>query len=759
MDFASNIIAGVGKLIMGNEMGNNSTSGFKEDNTTVEDPKEVLKETAKDVKEENQVVPAAEDKDFHEKANGLASGDKQTPSEGEQEGSEVLRLVDSSPKVAVKSKEAGDESSENRVSLSSTTQHESLLEPNLEKIVPETSENQLPMQPSVKKEEEGLKNSAFDKISTTPHDPEPEKPAYSEIVQQELTIIHEETSLPDANGSSDGTEQALASILTCASVDNGHLSHTEAGENQEESADTGFSTIDGKKMDEAIVEEKAVEEEIKECCEEKFEPEDGGKFENGSSNVTPLLSGLSGPSEKSDEGSLSELSLTRDVCSESEPEPETVSVTKSLEPCKEAPETEEKYMVGKELENGEYKHENNSSQPCEDIVRESETEDSDAIRSESIAVDQKDAVFPSSDSGRNRDCLEEEAKVAENDEVAASHINNRNVVSEEKRKNSEANVMIVPELGIIPSESSIADCNHKDDESTEKRIVEEGEENMENLYAIEIETEETKTGAENQILVDQAEAVLKSEAVLSENRPIHEEKQESSGEFLTTKASTFASTNLIAEIIVSMNELAVDKAKQDVKQCIERPEVMTSETKISSKTGERLSMGSIERFSTDSEPDNINVQYDQMRKSPSFSLDLQSEAKNEESDRTPLLYQDKAAIQGSPSQDDVSLATPLTLNGYTTQDDQAMPVEDKVVTLERSDSEKSKTPFLGFLKEEEEAHIVVKPQKQIKESTKELRRSSSTKETTSSTPTKGKNKPKARSSLFGNCLCCATVIN
>lgn len=612
-------------------------------------------------------------------------------------------------------------------------------------------------------EEEGLKNSASDKISTTPHDPEPEKPAYSEIVRQELAIIHDETSLPDANGSSDGTEQALASILTCASVDNGHLLDTEAGENQEESADTGFSTIDGKKMDEAIVEEKAVEEEIKECCEEKLEPEDGGKFENGSSNVTPLLSGLSGPSEKSDEESLSELSLTRDVCSESEsesePEPETVLVTKSLEPRKEAPEIEEKCMVGKELENGEYKHENDSSQPREDIVRESETQDSDAIRSESIAVDQKDAVFPSSDSGRNRDCLEEEAKVAENDEVAASHIDNRNVVPEEKRKDSEANVMIVPELGIIPSKSSIADCNHKDDELTEKRIVEERKENMENLYAIEIETEETKTGAENQILVDQAEAVLKSEAVLCENRPIHEEKQENCGEFLTTKASTFASTNMIAEIIVSMNELAVDKAKQDVKQCIERPEVMTSETKISSKSRERLSMGSLERFSTDSEPDNINVQYDQMRKSPSFSLDLQSEAKNEESDRTPLLYQDKAAIQSSPGQDDVSLAAPLTLNGYTTQDDQAMPVEDKVVTLERSDSEKSKTPFLGFLKEDEEAHIVVKPQKQIKESTKELRRSSSTKETTSSTPTKGKNKPKARSSLFGNCLCCATVIN
>lgn len=45
----------------------------EEDNTTVEDPKDVLKDN---VKEENLVaVTAAEDKDFHEKVDGLDSGD------------------------------------------------------------------------------------------------------------------------------------------------------------------------------------------------------------------------------------------------------------------------------------------------------------------------------------------------------------------------------------------------------------------------------------------------------------------------------------------------------------------------------------------------------------------------------------------------------------------------------------------------------------------------------------------------------------
>ncbi|EXC16765.1 hypothetical protein L484_013346 [Morus notabilis] len=713
---------------MGNEMGNNSTSGLKEEgNTTVEDPKDVLKDN---VKEENHVaVTAAEDKDFHEKVDGLDSGDlpvdKQKLSKLKVQEESVFSLDDSLPKVKAESNEEGDESSQNQICLSNSTEDESVLETKLEKIVPETSENQLPRQASVRKAEEGTRNLAFDKISTTPHDPEPEKPAFSESVQQELAIIHDEPSLPDANGSSDGTKQALGSRLM--------LSDTEVTENLEESVDAELNTMIGIKMDEPLVEQEAVKEEIENFCEEKYEVEDEGKFENELSNATPESSDLSGPSEKSDEGFPTEVSITRDFCSESETKPD-----------KEAPELARKSMAVAEenrleLENGEYKHDKNSSKPCEEMVKESDTEDPGAFQLESIAVDQKDAVNPSSH------------------EVKISHINNQNWVSEDNLKDSEANAFISSQLGIIPSESNIADCSHKEESSKEKRIV--GEENMESLYAIEIDTEETKTGEEDSLPVDnQQESVLKSEIVPSENESIQEPKKDSYGEFLTAQASTFDSTNLIAEIIVSMNEMAVENSKQDVKECIEKSKISSkSETSASARESvERLSMGSMERFSTDSEHDNTSVQYDQMRKSPSFSLDLQNEAKNDESDRTPLLYQDKAEIQSSPSQDEISLGTPLTVNGYSTQD-QAMPLEEKVVTLERSDSDKSKSPFLGFLKEEEEAHIVVTPQKQ--KETKDLWRSSSTKKATSSASTKGKEKRKARSYLFGNCMCCATVIN
>ena len=75
--------------------------------------------------------------------------------------------------------------------------------------------------------------------------------------------------------------------------------------------------------------------------------------------------------------------------------------------------------------------------------------------------------------------------------------------------------------------------------------------------------------------------------------------------------------------------------------------------------------------------------------------------------------------------------------------------------LERSDSEKSKTLFLGFLKEDEEAHVIVIPKKQNKQvvAMKLINKE------VSAMPLKVKEKHKRRSSLFTNCICCTVVIN
>ncbi|XP_015573445.2 uncharacterized protein LOC107261105 isoform X1 [Ricinus communis] len=168
---------------------------------------------------------------------------------------------------------------------------------------------------------------------------------------------------------------------------------------------------------------------------------------------------------------------------------------------------------------------------------------------------------------------------------------------------------------------------------------------------------------------------------------------------------------------------------------------------------------SVGRFSNESIPDYLNV-HAEMRKSPSFNLDLRIEAgSTEESDNIPLLYQDKSTIEGLSSQDDINLQSAFAHARRGQEESlkyQETPVEEKVIMLERSDSEKSKRPFLGFLKEDEEAHIVVIPKKQDKHAA--ATKKAINKETTA-LPSKSKDKHKRRSSLFTNCMCCTTVIN
>ncbi|RDY01992.1 hypothetical protein CR513_14610, partial [Mucuna pruriens] len=143
---------------------------------------------------------------------------------------------------------------------------------------------------------------------------------------------------------------------------------------------------------------------------------------------------------------------------------------------------------------------------------------------------------------------------------------------------------------------------------------------------------------------------------------------------------------------------------------------------------------SVTRLSTGSNPDNPNTSC-QMQKSPSFNLNLRKEARPEESDQIPLLHQDKSANE--------SLSKQTSLNS------EEMPVEEKMVTIERSYSIKCKAPFIGLLKEEEEAHLLDMPQIQDDHV--------GTRNAVPSTSPKRKEKRKARSSFFSSCMCCATT--
>lgn len=131
-----------------------------------------------------------------------------------------------------------------------------------------------------------------------------------------------------------------------------------------------------------------------------------------------------------------------------------------------------------------------------------------------------------------------------------------------------------------------------------------------------------------------------------------------------------------------------------------------------------------ERLRSVSNPHSISSStFPQMQKSPSFDLNIQSD-----SDHTRLLFQERA---------ETLIPT--------------MQEQEKAVTVEMTDSKKSKTPPIRSLEreenEEQEANVVASLKMQEDHRGKEK------------VAARGKESRRFMSSLFGNCICCRTAIN
>ncbi|XP_024197166.1 uncharacterized protein LOC112200372 [Rosa chinensis] len=707
-----------------------------------------------DTNEENQIGAEVEENDFHEKVAYLATNDQkmtedpcnenQTSSTKEQEDTEVHPLGEL-PQVTMESNEVREEDGEVQpVTLSSDSGHEEPIEQKKKgtDIQAGTMQYHLDKQDCLKKEDEE------DGSISASHALEAIEYKSFESNQQELVTIHADQSVEVGSESLPGSKDCLGPSFTSDLEANGDVLDTETFKNMEESADTGTDPA-LERWDALSLEQKACEGLLK-SSEEQFETKDLEEVENGFTNITQIASydllGL-------ENNCNMELPTEVNLIDSSKSEPEAFLVSNSQ---LEVPQPKEKCIIlkeeirltGKELENGEKKHYTNQIQPSLQSGMESEPDcdKSSEPQFESTMVE------PTHEKSETVSVISPLSnKVVEDDNLVLMRLNNQHEASEDQcYQESERKLEVVLALGIISPELTIPHFSHKEEELVGKRTVQEREDNMEPLLASEMEETE---GTEQDCLPPEKDTVFGNETVQSINDSIPEVKQENSGEFLATENPTIDFTSWIAEALVSMNNLEAEMLSQQVTQHNEPHqaeaaaaaesktlvEVETSSVSVSSGSETLENVGRSSTVSTESDPDNLNIVHAQIQKSPSFSLDLQNEARTEESDSTPLLYQDKAEIESSASQG------------------------EKVITLERSESEESKTPFLGFLKEEEETHVVVVAQNKHENHSpsKNSKRNLCDSVTGKAAPTssKGKEKRRNRASLFSNCLCCATVIN
>lgn len=661
-------------------------------------------------------------------------------------------------------------------------------------------------------------NSTFVTISPS-HDPEPQESVESKVDQHEFTKIHADQCVQDIINSPREIEDILGSKVTCPITENGQRLDPCISDNLDGAVVSRTNLHVEKKIGDVLKKEMAFQED-KMPSEENFEAEED---EVGNSFSEKTLEFLADAGEKGDGELPSEMNCYGNNSLESQPEPSLKVNSLSSHVDAFLPEdkcmvlTEETELIRKESESEEDRHDHHPNHSSEKSIRESDIDKENTSKTDSLIGtncknnEKETLVITSLDRASDRICQVEEEKAVDHGYHIDLCNDKQNEVSEENCKESKGESLMVPGLEMLPAvlsflngssnEEEPRDCKTEDEEPAEKQLGEEMEEKPDASCVTGKGTEEKESGElhVSQSLPVQAETylpcfpasllqsqdnqqntVMGSEDAYGSSESTLELKPENYDELFVTAASNFHARSLTVETLVSPIELAMEKPQHEASYNVTEAQEIVMETKSSAsanqpiKQHEKLETSqfakdgykaqqSMGRLSTESNPDNLNIQA-QMQKSPSFDLDLRVEERSEESDQTPLLYQDKTTIDSLSSQADVSLLNSLLHDQHVKQslEHQAMPVEKKMITLERSDSEKSRTPFLGFLKEDEEAHVAVTPNKQDnlaaeKKATKDLWNSPS-KEVGSTLP-KGKQKHKRRTSLFGNCMCCASVIN
>lgn len=136
-----------------------------------------------------------------------------------------------------------------------------------------------------------------------------------------------------------------------------------------------------------------------------------------------------------------------------------------------------------------------------------------------------------------------------------------------------------------------------------------------------------------------------------------------------------------------------------------------------------------------------------LRKSPSFDFGIVPyDARSDESDQTPLLYNDRSAAPRRVSScstlgfQSVSVQTEYLENSLQYE---AEEVEEKTIQMERSNSESLRMKTVALPNNDEKVNVIVK----------------STQQDCDLVSPKGTGKKKMRSSLFTTCICCTEAIS
>ncbi|XP_030543342.1 uncharacterized protein LOC115750260 [Rhodamnia argentea] len=688
---------------MGNEMGNNNTSSLKEvkeESVRVDAPNGSSQETVKenDVKG-GHLIAEDDSKDSHERAEDLAF---HRAIAGDNH---VDQSISDPPVLSQATHEVNDRYVEDQLELLSVNPDN--MKPSMESDIGERdkSDSQLSIEAADTEVEKGETNSTLTVLSDS-------ETQTSDGVKTDpigLDKVEVSASTSDACGSEVSREDFLGSTSTFLDEGSDPMLETETLiiMNVSSLSDADVECVHLKFEQEQVEDDKASNAELLTINNEsRLEDRTVSNFLNFGHEEQIDEATTVGGSTLQSEDSVADHSLY------SHPE---VSELK-----------DQSGLVMEEIEfaSSRLVNENNikdnggpvghSDEPCSIQPEMAEAKDVSemVVGLETITDDVGNTVEVPLDCPSDKECKVTETDVTENgcrDAICAE-------ASEDFLESIEGEDCSMP----ISVEPEAGDINHDEKELTEREMIEDKH----------VETELSQATADETSRKDIIEQFI----------PVH-------SPYIRDSFSSFDYPVIISHP-VSATKASGNQCNSESQQC-QMPVTPGADTKLEKISGS-LSTGLKSYSDTHIHP--------QLQKFPSFDFDLLIGSRSEESDQTPLLFPDRSTFRST------------SMKGRCDRAKQVECLEEKTVRMDRSDSEKSRTPFLGLSKreqeddEKQEACAVATSQKQaVKEADSKASKAKAmwgvpTEEVGSTSP-KGKEKRKLRSSLFGNCMCCATVIN
>ncbi|CAA0814182.1 Unknown protein [Striga hermonthica] len=234
-----------------------------------------------------------------------------------------------------------------------------------------------------------------------------------------------------------------------------------------------------------------------------------------------------------------------------------------------------------------------------------------------------------------------------------------------------------------------------------------------------------------------------------------------------TEKGDYENDNVTADIVSDNEELSEVENKNGERREIETDSFPCLENKSTDNESILINNTTIvakictkcEPVIEDSEPEGqeSTKPFDKSRKCPSFDFGLPFDARSDDSDQTPLLFRDGSAIRSLPS----SCPT-LRFQHRSVQTEYfdnslhfgSAEVEEKTIRMERSHSDGLKRDLtLNSMTKPENANVVTKPNGECSVIPDNAR------EDCDVISSKGREKRKARPSMFTTCICCTATIN